>query len=99
MPRWKKNSAFAASDTAAIIFDNCRIPAENLLGDAGTKQGEGNKGFKGAMKTFDATRPIVAASAIGIERAFGFPRDTLAKEGVRVEYEKPRWKPARSRPI
>ncbi|MEI2422286.1 acyl-CoA dehydrogenase family protein, partial [Arthrospira platensis SPKY2] len=45
------------------------------------------------MKTFDATRPIVAASAIGIGRAaFEFCRDTLAKEGVRMDYDSPRWK-------
>ena len=82
-----------ASDTAAIIFDNARVPAVNLLGDAEVKTGEGTKGFKGAMKTFDSTRPIVAASAIGIGRAaFEFTRDTLAKNGVRMEYGKPRWK-------
>jgi acyl-CoA dehydrogenase len=82
-----------ASDTAAIIFDNARIPANNVLGDAEVKTGEATKGFKGAMKTFDTTRPIVAASAIGIGRAaLEFTRDTLAKEGVRVEYGKPRWK-------
>ncbi len=82
-----------ASDTAAIVFDNARIPADNLLGDVEVQTGGGNKGFKGAMKTFDATRPIVAASAIGIGRAaFEFARDTLAKEGVRLEYDKPRWK-------
>ena len=45
------------------------------------------------MRTFDATRPIVAASAIGVGRAaFEFARDTLAKQGVRMEYNKPRWK-------
>lgn len=82
-----------ASDTAAIILDNCRVPAENLLGDAEVQSGRGSKGFKGAMKTFDATRPIVAASAIGIARAaFEFTRDTLAKQGVIMEYDKPRWK-------
>lgn len=82
-----------ASDTAQIILDNCRIPAENLLGDADVKTGGGNKGFKGAMKTFDTTRPIVAASAIGIGRAaFEYTRDVLAKNGVRMEYDKPRWK-------
>lgn len=82
-----------ASDTATIIFDNARIPADNILGDAEVKTGVGEKGFKGAMKTFDATRPIVAASAIGVGRAaFEFTRDTLAKEGVKMEYGKPRWK-------
>jgi len=53
-----------ASDTAAIVFEDCRIPYDNLLGDPEVKEG-----FKGAMATFDATRPMVAASAIGIGRA------------------------------
>jgi acyl-CoA dehydrogenase len=82
-----------ASDTATLIFDNARIPATNILGDVDVTTGKGDKGFKGAMKTFDATRPIVAASALGIARAaFEFTRDTLAKEGVRMEYGKPRHK-------
>ena len=61
-----------ASDTAAILFDDCRIPLENVLGSADvrtTEHASGPKGFKGAMKTFDATRPAVAASALGIARA------------------------------
>ncbi len=94
-----------ASDTVSFVLDNCRVPADNLLGDSvvaqdargesvtEAKQGGGNKGFKGAMRTFDATRPIVAASAIGIGRAaFEFTRDALAKQGVRMDYESPRWK-------
>jgi acyl-CoA dehydrogenase len=82
-----------ASDTAQIILDNCRVPADNLLGDAEVTTNAGARGFKGAMRTFDATRPIVAASAIGIGRAaFELTRDLLAKEGVRMEYGKPRWK-------
>ena len=82
-----------ASDTASFVLDNCRIPADNLLGESGPKSGGETKGFKGAMRTFDATRPIVAARAIGIGRAaFEFARDTLAKQGVRMDYESPRWK-------
>jgi len=53
-----------ASDTASIVFEDCRVPYENVLGDPEVKEG-----FKGAMATFDATRPMVAASAIGIGRA------------------------------
>lgn len=82
-----------ASDTVSLFFDNCRIPAQNLLGDADVQTGGGNRGFKGAMKTFDATRPLVSASANGIARAaFEYTRDILAKEGVRMDYTKPRWK-------
>ena len=59
-----------ASDTAVIIFEDCRVPAENLLGDAevDTKQG-----FAGAMATFDNTRPLVAAMAVGCARAVARP--------------------------
>lgn len=82
-----------ASDTASFILDNCRIPAQNILGDAEVRPSGENRGFKGAMKTFDASRPIVAASALGIARAaFEFTRDSLAKEGVRMAYDRPYWK-------
>ena len=53
-----------ASDTAMIVFEDCRIPLDNILGSAEVQTG--NEGFKGAMATFDATRPLVAASALGI---------------------------------
>jgi acyl-CoA dehydrogenase len=93
IPKVEEKLGIRASDTAQIILDNCRIPADNLLGDAEVKTGSSTQGFKGAMRTFDATRPIVAASALGIGRAaFEFTRDQLAKAGVRMEYGKPRWK-------
>ena len=75
-----------ASDTAAIVFENCRIPFDNILGNPEVK----GEGFKGVMATFDATRPAVAASAIGIGRAaVDFVRDALAKAGVEIRYEAP----------
>jgi len=74
-----------ASDTAMIVFEDCRIPADNILGSAEVKQS--TEGFKGVMATFDATRPAVAASAIGIGRAaVEFVRETLEKEGIPVRY-------------
>jgi hypothetical protein len=53
-----------ASDTVSLVLENCRIPLGNLLGSA--ELVDRTKGFKGAMATFDATRPSVAASALGI---------------------------------
>ena len=47
------------SMTRELIFDNCRVPAENLVGREGT-------GFMIAMKTLDKSRPMVAAQAVGI---------------------------------
>lgn len=55
-----------ASDTAAISFIDCRIPAANLLGHA---EIDVAKGFTGVMETFDNTRPLVAAMAIGCSKA------------------------------
>ena len=47
------------SSTCELIFENCRIPKENLLGDKG-------KGFKIAMMTLDGGRIGIAAQALGI---------------------------------
>ena len=55
-----------SSDTAAIRFVDCRVPRENLLGDPGV---DPKQGFGGAMATFDNTRPLVAAMAVGCARA------------------------------
>ena len=55
-----------ASDTAVIRFDQCRVPAKNLLGHA---EIDVAKGFAGVMETFDNTRPLVAAMAIGCAKA------------------------------
>src|SRR4029453_8840994 len=50
-----------ASDTAAVLFENWRLPLDSLLGSPEVI--DRTKGFKGAMATFDATRPSVAATA------------------------------------
>ncbi|BFM35214.1 MULTISPECIES: acyl-CoA dehydrogenase family protein [Acinetobacter] len=55
-----------ASDTATIRFENCRVPASNLLGNA---EIDVAKGFAGVMETFDNTRPLVAAMAVGCAKA------------------------------
>jgi acyl-CoA dehydrogenase len=77
-----------ASDTAMLVFEDCRIPLDNILGSPEVKQS--SEGFKGVMATFDATRPIVAASAIGIGRAaVDFVREALTKEGITIRYHVP----------
>jgi acyl-CoA dehydrogenase len=50
------------SDTCRVTFDNVRVPKDHLIG----AQGEG---FKIAMQTLDASRPLTAAIAVGIGRA------------------------------
>jgi len=52
-----------ASHTAEVILEDCRIPAKNMLG------GEERSAFYGAMKTLEASRPLVAAGAVGVARA------------------------------
>ena len=76
-----------ASDTAAIRFDNVRVPKHNLLGRPDV---EVEKGFTGVMETFDNTRPIVAAMAVGVARAaLEELRAILTQAGVQISYDKP----------
>jgi acyl-CoA dehydrogenase len=76
-----------ASDTAVIRFDNARIPKDNLLGNPDIQV---DKGFAGVMETFDNTRPIVAAMAVGIARAaLEELRVILTAAGIEIDYDKP----------
>ncbi|QNF93831.1 acyl-CoA dehydrogenase family protein [Janibacter sp. YB324] len=76
-----------ASDTAAFVLDDCRVPAEDLLGDPEIKI-EG--GFGGAMQTFDNTRPLVASMALGLTRASLDKTTELLKEaGIEVDWDRP----------
>ncbi len=76
-----------ASDTAEFVLEDVRVPRENLLGspDIDTK-----KSFAGAMKTFDNTRPMVAAMAVGLTRAcLERTEELLAEAGVAVDPDRP----------
>ncbi|HEX7435196.1 MAG TPA: acyl-CoA dehydrogenase family protein [Caldimonas sp.] len=53
-----KKSGWLSSDTAELVFENCRIPAANLLG-------EENKGFYSVMKNFQTERIALSAMAVG----------------------------------
>jgi acyl-CoA dehydrogenase len=78
------------SDTASLVLKDCRIPFDNILGSPELET-ESTKGFKGAMATFDATRPLVAASALGIARAaLELFKELLARQGSEIRYGLPR---------
>jgi acyl-CoA dehydrogenase len=82
-----------ASDTASIVLQDCRVPFENILGSPEVVTDKATTGFKGAMATFDATRPIVAAQAIGLARAaLELLKEMLTEKGVTIRYGLPRQK-------
>jgi acyl-CoA dehydrogenase len=85
--RLENKLGIKGSDTAVIRFDNARIPKDNLLGNPEIEPG---KGFAGVMETFDNTRPVVAAMAVGIARAtLEELRKILSNAGVEISYDKP----------
>ncbi|MEE1131145.1 MAG: acyl-CoA dehydrogenase [Caryophanon sp.] len=69
-----------SSPTTEIIFDNCRVPKENILGEVG-------QGFVIAMKTLDGGRNGIAAQAVGIAQGALDAAADYAKE--RVQFGKP----------
>jgi acyl-CoA dehydrogenase len=75
-----------ASDTATIMFTDCRVPKGNLLGSPEIDQ---KQGFAGVMQTFDNTRPVVAAMALGVGRAsLERTRELLRQRGILGGYER-----------
>lgn len=69
-----------ASETAELIFDNCRVPKENVLGDIGD-------GFIQAMKVLDGGRISIAALSLGIAK--GAYQAALKYSKERVQFRKP----------
>ena len=68
------------SRTAELIFEDCRVPKENLLG-------EKNKGFYGVMDTLDRGRTAVGAMSVGIAR--GALEDSLEYANQRQQFGRP----------
>lgn len=76
-----------ASDTGTCVLSDCKIPYTNILGDPEVKMS--TEGFKGVMKTFDNTRPLVAAMATGIARAaVDFTKEQFEAQGYSFDYKK-----------
>ncbi len=83
----EKKLGIRADDTAAFVFEDCRIPRENLLGRNEEIPKGGSGGFRSAMKTFNMTRPFVAAVGLGMaEAALDFTRDALLQAGIEIHY-------------
>jgi len=76
----EKKMGIRSSPTLELVFENCRIPAENLLGEEG-------KGFKVAMKTLDGGRIGIASQALGI--AQGALDATKKYVAEREQFNKP----------
>jgi len=86
--RIEEKLGLRASQTAELIYENCRIPKEHLLSG---RENSKKAGFKAAMGTLDATRPMVGILAVGIARA--------AHEATRtwIQEELPKGFPPRKR--
>jgi len=77
--RLEEKLGIAGSTTGELVFDGCRVPASNLLGDEAA-------GFKLAMRILDRSRPGVAAQALGIAQGatdyaleYACTRETMGK--------------------
>ena len=79
-----------ASDTSEVLFENCRIPAEQLVGDEG-------QGFVNTMQVLDAGRIGIAALAVGLaqgayEAALSYARERKAFGKTIASFQAIQWK-------
>ena len=87
LERLEHKLGIRASDTAAFRLEECRVPKDALLGDPAV---DVKQSFAGAMQTFDNTRPLVAAMALGVARAaLDEARRLLAGAGAEIDYDRP----------
>jgi len=87
LDRLEHKLGIRASDTANFVLADCRVPRENLLGSPEIELG---RGFARVMQTFDNTRPLVAAMALGVARAcLEETRERLTEAGVEIDYDTP----------
>ena len=87
LDRLEHKLGIRASDTANFVLEDCRVPKQDLLG---SPEIDTERGFGGVMQTFDNTRPLVAAMAIGLTRACLEETATiLAAAGVEVDHDRP----------
>ena len=84
--RLEKKMGIRASNTAAIVFTECKVPAENLLG---SPEIDVKKGFGGVMETFDNTRPFVASMANGLAEAAIERTKELLEGKINLDYKTP----------
>jgi acyl-CoA dehydrogenase len=72
-----KKLGIRSHDTCNLLFENCRIPEFNhIKGD-----------FKSTMSVFNDSRPMVAATALGVARAaLDFTREKLVERGIEIKY-------------
>jgi acyl-CoA dehydrogenase len=93
--RIEKKMGLKAYESTSFTLQDCRVPAANLLGgEQRTGKKEKSAGFKTAMQTFNAGRPIVAANCVGMGRAaldealaFAREHDLLGDTRVRDRLE------------
>src|SRR5438874_2484489 len=91
--RYEHKMGLVAYESSSFTLRDCRVPAANLLG--GDRHYAERAGFKGAMRSFNATRPAIAAMAIGIARAaFDVARD-FARAHYALERPVPRYQRVR----
>jgi acyl-CoA dehydrogenase len=87
LDRLEHKLGIRASDTANFTLQDCRVPKDALLG---SPEIDTKAGFGGAMQTFDNTRPLVAAMAVGVTRAaLEETRKCLEEADVEVDYDRP----------
>jgi acyl-CoA dehydrogenase len=87
--RVEKKMGLRAYETASFALDDCFVPDENLLGGEEYYKGASRAGFEGARAAFNATRPIIAAMAVGIARAAS---DVLKDAISDIPVSRPQWR-------